>query len=173
MLYCPKCKKLYYDGTEKCTCGKKKLKPVADKNTPVTVCEVSGVDRERVRAALEDAAIPSYEIKKKSISYEPITGGDIADVNVVVPYQAYDKAYDICVGIGVINSDEGDMVTEEVIKDINSKKSELDKSADDFMEMSSAKRTMVRIVSGVLLIGIFCLFIWGVDYLIEFIKGLL
>ncbi|MCH5202110.1 MAG: hypothetical protein J1F17_02785 [Oscillospiraceae bacterium] len=173
MLYCPKCKKLYNDGTERCTCKNKKLKPVTHKNTPVTVCEVSGVDRERVRAALEDAAIPSYEIKKKSISYEPITGGDIADVYVVVPYQAYEKAYDICVGIGVINPDDNSVETEEVLKDINSKKSDFDKNADDFMEMSSSKRTLVRIVSGVLLIAVFCVFIWGVDYLIELIKGLL
>ncbi len=172
MLYCPKCKKLYYDGTEKCTCGKKKLKPVTDKNTPVAVCCVSGVDRGRVRAALEDANIPSYEVRFKSVSYEPITGGDVGDVNVIVPYQAYDKAYEICVGIGAVNPDTTIEPDDSLKKDIETKKSAVDKNEEEFQEMSPSKRTFVRIVSAILLILVFCVFIWGVDYLIEIIKNM-
>ena len=38
--------------------------------------------------------------------------------------------------------------------------------------MTPKKRTLVRIVSALLLILVFCLFIWGADWLIDFIKTL-
>lgn len=96
MKICPKCKKIYDDSEATCSDCRKKLKNIENKNTPVGVCKVSGVDRMRVHAALEDAGIPSGEQRVKSkVSAEAITGGDLSDVIITVPYQAYDKALDI------------------------------------------------------------------------------
>ena len=160
MKICPKCKKIYDESEVTCSDCRKKLKNIENKNTPVGVCKVSGVDRMRVHAALEDAGIPSGEQRVKSkVSAEAIT----------VPYQVYDKALDICIGIGVVDDDTIDEKTKE---DIESKKEQYDKDIEEFEEMTPKKRTLVRIVSALLLILIFCLFIWGADWLIDFIKTL-
>ena len=125
MKICPKCKKIYDDSEATCSDCRKKLKNIENKNTPVGVCKVSGVDRMRVHAALEDAGIPSGEQRVKSkVSAEAITGGDLSDVIITVPYQAYDKALDICIGIGVVDDDTIDEKTKE---DIESKKEQYDK----------------------------------------------
>ena len=167
MKICPKCKKIYDDSEVDCSDCRKKLKNIENKNTPVGVCKVSGVDRMRVHAALEDAGIPSGEQRVKSkVSAEAITGGDLSDVIITVPYQAYDKALDICIGIGVVDDDT---IDEKTKADIESKKEQYDK---EFEEMTPKKRTLVRIVSALLLILVFCLFIWGADWLIDFIKTL-
>jgi hypothetical protein len=171
MLICPKCKKIYNDEANLCPKCRKKLKEIKDKNTPVAVCGASGVDRARIKASLSDAGIPSDEVIIKNYSVEAVTGNDIKDVNIVVPYQAYQKAYDICVGIGAINPDEGE-IPQDIKDDINSKKSSLDTDMDDFEEMTPTKRTAVRIISAILLIIVFCGVIWGADYILEIIKGL-
>lgn len=103
-----------------------KLNNIENKNTPVGVCKVSGVDRMRVHAALEDAGIPSGEQRVKSkVSAEAITGGDLSDVIITVPYQAYDKALDICIGIGVVDDDT---IDEKTKADIESKKNSMIKT---------------------------------------------
>lgn len=170
MKICPKCKKIYDESVGTCPDCKKQLKPIENKNTPVGVCVVSGVDRMRVHAALEDAGIPSGEQRVKGkVSAEAITGGDLSDVIITVPYQAYDKALDICIGIGVADENTIDEKTKE---DIETKKEQYDKDIEEFEEMNPSKRTLVRIVSAILLILIFCGFIWGADWLIDFIKTL-
>jgi hypothetical protein len=172
MLVCPKCKKMYSDEKEVCSHCKKKLKEIKNKNTPVALCGASGVDRARIKAALDDAGIPSDEVIIKSYSVEAITGGDVSDVNIVVPYQAYEKAYDVCVGIGAITPDENEKL-ENLTEDIEAKKNTFDKDLEEFEEMSGAKRTTVRIISAILIIIIFCGVIWGFDYLLEIFKNLL
>ena len=68
------------------------------------------------------------------------------------------------------NFDEREI--KEIEEDIESKKEQYDKDIEEFEEMNPGKRTLVRIVSAVLLILIFCGFIWGADWLIDFIKTL-
>ena len=137
MKICPKCKKIYDESEVTCSDCRKKLKNIENKNTPVGVCKVSGVDRMRVHAALEDAGIPSGEQRVKSkVSAEAITGGDLSDVIITVPYQAYDKALDICIGIGVVDDDTIDEKTKE---DIESKKEQYDKDIEEFEEKNTCK----------------------------------
>lgn len=174
MKYCPNCKKIHNDNESFCSeCKKKKLKPITEKNTPVRICKANGVDKERVRAALSDAGIPSDEIRVKDISAHAVTGSDMSEATVLVPYQAYDKAYEICVGIGAIKPENEVELTDEMKDDIALKKDSVDKSMEEFEEMSPQKRTFVRIVSAILLVIMFCGIIWGADYLLELFKGLL
>lgn len=173
MKYCPSCKKLHNDSVVFCSeCKKKKLKEITDKNTPVRVCKANGVDKERVRAALSDVGIPSDEIRVKDISAHAVTGSDMTEATILVPYQAYDKAYDICVGIGAITPEDAMDLSDELISDIESKKDFVDKDIEEFEDMPAGKRTFVRIVSAILLIIMFCGIIWGADYLLEILKGL-
>lgn len=173
MLYCPKCRKIYGTGNAVCLDCRKNLKEITDKNTPVAVCHASGVNKDRVRAALEGQGIPTSTVAApKSFSCEPLTGGDTTtDVIVTVPYQAYTRAYDICVGIGAVDpEDEAD--SSELAEDIAQKQDRLDRDAEELEEMSPAKRTTVRIVSAILLIVIFAGVIWGTDYITELLKNL-
>lgn len=173
MLYCPKCRKIYKNGNAVCSECKKNLKEITDKNTPVAVCHASGINKDRIRAALESQGIPTSSVASpKSFSCEPLTGGDTTtDVIVTVPYQAYEKAFDICVGIGAAEPD-AEFDGSELSKDITEKKNQLDNDMDDFEDMSPAKRTTVRIISAILLIVMFTGIIWGADYLIGIIKNL-
>lgn len=173
MKYCPKCKKLHKDNEEFCSeCKKKRLVEITEKNTPVRVCKANGVDKERVRAALSDAGIPSDEMRVKDVSAHAVTGNDMSEATVLVPYQAYNKAYEICVGIGAIKPEDAEDISDELIYDIESKKETLDKDIEEFEDMPASKRTFVRIVSAILLVAMFCGLIWGFDYLLEFLKGL-
>ena len=116
-----------------------------------------------MQAALESGGIPSDSVSRKNnISADAVTGSDINDRDILVPFSAYEKAYDICVGIGAIKP-EGETITIQ----------EPDAAAEDEQEeMSPAKRTTVKILSAILLIIMFCLVIWGTDFIAEFLTGL-
>lgn len=167
MKYCKKCKHLYNDEDSRCTsCKKGQLDDVSD-NTPVYLLSADGFELTRVKTALEDNGIPcDTAAKKHSYSAQAVTGYDSSQCDLLVPFSAYQKAYDICVGIGAIESD-AKIVDEE--SDSESVKS----AGEAFEEMSGVKRTTVRIVSAILLILIFCAVIWGTDFVTSLIKNLL
>ena len=165
MKYCKKCKHIHDDQFEICTeCRKpQRLYPIEEENTPVFLLSASGFEIGRVQAALESGGIPSDSVSRKNnISADAVTGSDINDRDILVPFSAYEKAYDICVGIGAIKP-EGETITIQ----------EPDAAAEDEQEeMSPAKRTTVKILSAILLIIMFCLVIWGTDFIAEFLTGL-
>lgn len=168
MKYCKKCRHIHDDNQEICTECKKPqpLYEIEEISTPVFLMSASGFEIQRVQSALEDSGIPSDSVaRKNNISADAVTGNDINDKDILVPYCAYEKAYDICVGIGAIKP-EGE--------EIKIDQSDVDETAEGEEEvlMSPAKRTTVKIVSAILLIIIFCAVIWGTDYITSFIKGL-
>ena len=91
-----------------------------------------------------------------------VTGMDFDMFDILVPYELYEKAYDVAVGIGAIKL-EG----EEIIED------DTDASADEeFEEMSNSKRTAVKIVTAILFVVVLALVIYGTDFITAFIKSL-
>ena len=111
MKYCKSCRRLFNCEETVCSECKKGLDTVADENTPVFLVSASGFEKERIIAALEDKGIPTDTKRmKKSPSADAITGFDIADVGILVPYQAYEKAYDTCVGIGAIREENEQII---------------------------------------------------------------
>ena len=168
MKYCKKCKHIYEDNQEICTECKKPqpLYEIEETNTPVYLMSASGFEIQRVQSALEDGGIPSDNVaRKNNISADAVTGSDFNDRDILVPYSAYEKAYEICVGIGAIKPEGEEIKVEQA---------DIDAVADgeEEVQMSPAKRTTVKIISAILLILIFCGIIWGTDYIAEFIKGL-
>lgn len=167
MKYCKKCRHLHNDEEQTCSACKRPLVEVESENTPVYLHTASGFELTRVRTALEDNGIPcDTAAVKKNYSAEAVTGYDSAEYDLLVPYSAYEKAYDICVGIGAFKSDEAEIVDDEVIGE------KVKSAAEEFEEMSGAKRTTIKIVSAILLIAVFCAVIWGTDYIMAFIKNL-
>ncbi|MBQ5764411.1 MAG: hypothetical protein IIV96_07200, partial [Ruminococcus sp.] len=137
MKYCKKCKHIHEDKFDICTeCRKpQQLYPIEDENTPVFLLSASGFEAQRVQSALESGGIPSdLAARKNNLSADAVTGSDINDKDILVPYAAYEKAYDICVGIGAIKP-EGEEITVDMQDVENTAESE------EQVEMSPAKRT--------------------------------
>lgn len=167
MKYCPKCKKLYNDVDTNCTCAdckNKILQTIEDETTSVYLCGGDLIERDRVQAALSDNGIPSsYARHMVTGNSQVVTGMDLDGFDILVPYELYEKAYDVAVGIGAIKL-EG----EEILEDDNYDSS----AAEEFEEMSRTKRTTVRVLSAILFIILLALVIFGTDYIMDFIKSL-
>ena len=167
MKYCKKCKHIHDDKFDICTeCRKPQpLYSIEDENTPVFLISASGFEIERIRSALESGGIPSdCAARKNNISADAVTGADLNDKDILVPFSAYEQAYDICVGIGAIKP-EGEEIT------VDESDVERVASGEEVVEMSPAKRTTVKIVSALMIIILFCLVIWGTDFLTGFFTG--
>ena len=168
MKYCKKCKHIHEDKFDVCTeCRKPQpLYPIDDENTPVFLIAASGFEAQRIQSALESGGIPSdLAARKYNLSADAVTGSDINDKDILVPYSAYRQAYDICVGIGAIKP-EG----EEIKVDMQDVEETAD--SEEQVDMSPAKRTTVKILSAILIIILFCLVIWGTDFFTGFLTGL-
>lgn len=159
MKYCSKCKRLHNDEETVCKNCKAQLKTITDENTPVYLLTASGFELQRVKAALEDSTVPCDATIKKcmenkySKSIKAYTGYDDLTYDVYVPYSAYEKAFDTCVGIGAIKL-EGEEILDEDVE----------------YTMTGAKRTTVRIVSALLLLLIVAGVVFGTDAIMNFIK---
>lgn len=165
MKYCPKCKKLYNDTDTNCACSECKgraLEEIVDEQTSVYLCSGDVIERDRVQAALSDSGIPSvYTRHMVTGNSQIITGRDFDGFDILVPYELYEKAYDVAVGIGAIELEGTEIVEDDIPVENN-----------EIEEMSRSKRTTVRIISAILLILIFAAVIYGTDAIMNVIKSL-
>ena len=126
----------------------------------------SGFELERVKTALSDNGIPNdSKPKKRNYSAKAVTGVDNSEQDIYVAESDYDNAYDLCVGIGAVKI-EGE---EEIIQPEDGEDAQ---PAEEFEEMSSGKRTAVRIISAVLFVLLVAAVIFGTDAITGWIKGL-
>ena len=163
MKYCKKCKRVYQDEQEYCTScrSRKPLLPLTDSSTPVYLTSADGFERERIQTALTDKGIPNDSvIVEEDIMPASVKGYSSSWRDILVPYSAYDKAYDICVGIGAVKLEGEEKIIDE------------DPPAEEFEDMPPAKRTTVKILSAILFIIVAALIIFGTDAITGFIKGL-
>lgn len=170
MKYCKKCKHIHNDSDEKClTCGKA-LEEISDENTPVYLLSASGFELQRVKAALEDSKIPCDTARHpKNTSAEAVTGYDMSEMDILVPFSAYEKSYDVCVGIGAIK-EEGEEILDDEPDNAEDGSATLD---EQFEKMSGVKRTTFRVISAILFLMLIALVVYGTDAITGFIKGLL
>ena len=125
----------------------------------------SGFELERVKTALADNGIPNdSKPQKRNFSAKAVTGVDYSEQDVYVAESDYEKAYDLCVGIGAIHI-EGEET--QILDEAGDKPAE-----EEFEEMSPQKRTAVRIISALLFIMIVAAVIFGVDAITGWIKSL-
>ena len=122
----------------------------------------SGFELERIRTALSDNGIPNdSKPQKRNFSAKAVTGTDISIQDIYVAESDYEKAYDLCVGIGAIKLEGEETILEEEAA-----------AAEEFEDMPSGKRTAVRIVSAILFILLAAMVIFGVDAITGWIKSL-
>lgn len=165
MKYCPKCKKLYNDEDTNCNCPdckSKALEELCDEQTSVYLCSGDVIERDRVQAALADSGIPSvYTRHMVTGNSQLITGRDFDGFDILVPYELYEKAYDVAVGVGAIELEGAEIVEDDVPAEVS-----------EAEEMPHSKRTAVRIISAILLILLFAGVIYGTDAIMNAIKSL-
>lgn len=167
MKYCDKCNYISDDKQDTCPNCKKAMtavKQLSD-DQQVSIMRVGGLEKERITAALEDSRIPfTQRPVKKQPSAEAITGKNSASVDIMVCYGDYEKAEDLLIGIGAIQLENTQIISE--------KETETPKIEEEtFEEMSRTKRIIVRILSVILLILIVWGVVAGVDYIMELIIG--
>lgn len=157
---------MYNDEETACAheeCKGKALKTVEDEAESVYLCSGDVIERDRVQAALEDNGVPSVYVRHGvTANSQVVTGQDFDGFDILVPYELYEKAYDIAVGIGAIKL-EGEQIIEDNPEEIEPHPLE---------QMSRSKRTTVRVVSAILLIIVVALVIYGVDFVMKFITEL-
>ena len=182
MKYCKRCGTLYNKGAI-CTDCNKPLTNQIDKNEPVYIISAYGFERTRIISALQDSKIPCIEKKeRKENSCDDITSKAINKVRICVPYCAYDQAIDILIGIGAIKTDAQilDENTDISKLDIEKKEYTIERkeeknkgeNTEEFEEMNSKKRNLVRVLSAISFIILVALAIYGVDFIAELIKTL-
>jgi hypothetical protein len=93
-------------------------------------------------------------------SSQVVTGMDMDGFDILVPYELYEKAYDVAVGIGAIKLEGCEIVDEDYPQQ------------DEAEEMSDRKRTAVRVVSAILFIILVALVIFCTDFVTGYIKSL-
>ncbi len=166
MKYCPKCKRLYNDEETLCSCDdckRKQLKTIEDDTESVFLCSGDLIERDRVQAALSDEGIPSVYVRHGvTANSQVVTGQDFDGFDILVPFELYEKAYDLAVGIGAIKLEGEEIVEDENIENIEPHPIE---------EMSRSKRTTVRVLSALLLIIVAALVIYGTDFVMKWITG--
>ncbi len=124
----------------------------------------SGFELERIKTALSDNGIPNdSRPQKRNYSAKAVTGVDNSVQDIFVAADDYDKAYDLCIGIGAIQP-EGEVT---IVEDDGQAAA----PAEEFEEMPHGKRTAVRIVSALLFILLAAAIIFGVDFFTNWIKG--
>ncbi|MBQ1381163.1 MAG: hypothetical protein IIY79_04010, partial [Ruminococcus sp.] len=99
---------------------------------------------------------------KRNFSAKAVTGTDISIQDIYVAESDYEKAYDLCVGIGAIKLEGEETILGE----------EEAAAVEEFEDMPSGKRTAVRIVSAILFVLLAAMVIFGVDAITGWIKSL-
>ena len=127
----------------------------------------SGFELERIKTALSDNGIPNdSKAQKKSFSAKAVTGVDNSEQDIYVSEEDYDKAYDLCVGIGAIRP-EGE--EQEILPDDEAAPAPAE---EEFEDMPDGKRTAVRIISAILFVLLAAMVIFGTDAITGWIKSL-
>ncbi|MEE1061735.1 MAG: hypothetical protein UH080_07980 [Ruminococcus sp.] len=153
MKYCLKCNHLHNDTDSSCSYCKCSLADINDENTSVFLVSSSESEVDKIKKALEENGISCESVKNPNFNPDAPQDEDNGNLSILIPYSAYEKAYSVCVKIGVIE-DEALKIEEE------------------YEEMSSAKRTTVRIVSAIFFILVAALAIYGTDAIMAIIKNL-
>ena len=166
MKYCEKCLSISASD-DVCTCGNDKLKDL-EKTSGVKVAIVKGSLRAIVEPQLKDKGIPCEFFNPEMDvynQYNPKVNAE-TEFSLLVPFEFYSEAFDVCVGLGLADPEDKIQVDE------STQLSGEDKTYDErFEEATGTKRKSFTILWIILFIVVACLVIWGIDLIAALIKG--
>lgn len=160
MKYCSKCKKLVFSDDEKCTCGKK-LTDKIENDLPLCLVSANGVDKDRIKALLDENGIPnSMQFAKRQSKVTSVPGIETAEYTFYVPLGFYKKSIDLLVGTSDMElPDNYDLIPES--------------DESQWEEMSPFKRNAVRLLSGLGFIVLVWLCVAGVDFIANLLSSVM
>ncbi len=166
MRYCEHCKSIVdtEGNCPVCGCDLTSLLPESE----VCVATVKGSSVSMLEATLKDAGIPCRfsDVNKDIYNEYNAKVSAESDNMVTVPFELYNKAFDICLGFGFV--EEGDRLVP-----VSEGESEDTRTYDEkFEQVSGMKHSKWQTAWTVLFIIAACLVIWGIDWIAEFIKSL-
>lgn len=171
MKYCSSCKAVYDDECERCESCSGELYAISG-NDPVTVTVLKGKDTALLEATLKNEGIPClFEQVGGSVynAYNTKVSSETEN-KLLVPLDFYTEAFNVCLGLGLVSEEQ------RLLKD------DLDKSQKDgekktynekFESKTGVKHRTWQIVWIVLFIVVACLIIWGIDFVAEYVKGIM
>ena len=167
MKYCPSCKCIVTEETETCAACKGAVENITADAT-VTVAVVKGSAVSVLEPALKDAGVPCCFEKTDGDIYNAynIKVSAESDYKVLVPFEMYTKAFDVCLGFGFVQEDDRAVTDEEQQNDDNRSYNE------KFEAATGVKHHTWQMIGIVLFIIAACLVIWGVDYIGAYVRGL-
>ncbi len=163
MKYCTHCYTLTNEG-DTCACGGKAEECKAQ--TGVKIASVKGSLKPIVEPALKDKGIPCEFYNPEKDVYTQLNAKISSETEffLLVPFEFYSEAFDICVGLGIVEPDEKIEVEE-------STQTTDDKDYDQrFEEATGTKRKSFTVLWIILFIVVGCLVIWGIDLIAALIK---
>lgn len=164
MKYCSSCKKIISTDADVCdSCSNPAFDIAPD--CVVCVAEVKGTFISMLENALKDEGIPCmFESKGKDVynSYNAKVFSE-SEYKVLVPFEYYNKAFDVCVGVGLVSEDDRIQVDSSTQNDEYSKTYE-----EKFEEKAGAKHRTWQMLWMILFIVGACLVIWGIDWIAHF-----
>ncbi len=168
MKYCSSCKGIVNDEAEKCSVCNGELCDIAGEST-VIVAVVKGTALKLLEPALKEVGIPCVFEKTDGNVYNEynLKVSAESDYKVLVPFEMYNKAFNVCEGFGFVNSEDR-LIPEDAQSEDTDNRSYNEK----FEAKTGLKHRTWQMLSLILFVIAACLVIWGIDFAAEFIKGL-
>lgn len=161
MNFCDKCKKVFSDNDTVCSVCGSTLSTLNDEETPVYLTEAFGFEKDRIMATLNEADIPYSQYYKDKMP-EQMSGDDYSAC-ILVPLKSYNKALEVCKGIGAIDEDVQPLDFVDKTNEVIDYKEE---------NRNAAKRTTIKILSMLAFLALVALAVFGTDFVTNLIKGL-
>ena len=167
MKYCSSCKCVINDEAQTCNqCGST-VSGIAPESI-VSVATVKGTAVNVLEPALKAEGIPCSFEKTDSDIYNAfnIKVSADSDYKVLVPFEMYNKAFDVCVGFGFAD-EENRLIPDEETENTDTRSYE-----EKFEAGTGMKHRTWSMIGIILFVVLACVVIWGVDFAAEFIKKL-
>lgn len=168
MKYCKKCYSLVKDGDICSACGGECQ--LCTKDSSVAVAKVKGGIRSLVEPAFKEKGIPCEFFNPEKDIYTQLNAkvGAETEYNLLVPFEFYDEAFEVCVGLGVVNPDDKIEIDAELQSKLDGKTYD-----EKFTEATGTTPKVFKIIWIILFIVVACLLIFGVDIIANFVRELL
>ncbi len=168
MKYCSSCKSIVLEDADKCSVCNHTTEELYDEAT-VTVAVVKGFAISVLEPALKDVGIPCRFEKKDGSVYNEYNAkvSSESDFKVLVPFEMYNKAFDVCEGFGFV-------CEEQRLISVDANANEDNRSYNEKFEAGTGVKHRTWQMAGIIAFVILaCLVIWGVDFIAQWVKTLL
>lgn len=164
MKYCSSCKKLIEDNADNCAVCSNELSEI-NPDSIICITEVKGTFIAMLENALKDEGIPCAFKAVGSDVYNSYNAKVFSEneYKVLVPFEYYNRAFDVCIGVGLVTEED------KVQVDVSTQNTDSSQTYEEkFEEKTGSKHRAWQMLWMILFIVGACLVIWGVDWIAHF-----